>query len=163
MTNLDSILKSRDITLLTKVGIFKAMVFPVVRYRCKRWTIKKTECQTEASELWFLRRFSWESLDCKKIKPVNSKGYRPWIFIVRTDAEAEAAVLWSPDVKSRLIGKDPDGGKDWGQQKGVKEDEMFGWHHWLNGHEFAQTLGDSEGQGNLVCCSSWDHKQSDTT
>ena len=164
ITNLDSILKSRDITLLTKVGIFKAMVFPVVRYRCKRWTIKKTECQTEASELWFLRRFSWKSLDCKEIKPVNSKGHWSWIFIVRTDAEAEAAVLWSPDVKSQLIGKDPDGGKDWGQEeKGVKEDEMFRWHHWLNGHEFEQAPGVSEGQGNLVCCSSWGRKESDIT
>ena len=86
------------------------------------------------------------SLDGKEIKPINPKENEPWIFIGRT--EAEAPVLWSPDVKNWLIGKYSDAGKDWGQEeKGVTEDEMVGWHHWLNGHEFEQTLGDSEGQG----------------
>ena len=81
---------------------------------------------------------------------------QPWIFIGRTDAEAEAPILWPPDAKSRLIGKDPHAGEDWGQEeKGVTEDEMVGLHHGLNGHEFEQTLGDSEGQGSLVCCSVW--------
>ena len=94
-------------------------------------------------------------LDCKEIKPVNLKGSQPWIFIGRTDAEAEAPILWPPNAKSRLIGKDPEAGKDWGQEKGVPEDEMVGWHHWLNGHE----LGDGEGQGSLVCCSPWGHKE----
>ena len=95
-------------------------------------------------------------LDCKEIKPVNPKGNQPWIFIGRSDAETEAPVLWPPDVKSQLIGKDLDAGKDEGQEeKGSTEDETVGWHHWLNGHEFEQTLGDSEGQGNLVCCSLW--------
>ena len=101
-------------------------------------------------------------LDSKKIKPVNPKGNQPWIFIRRTDAEAP--ILWPPDAKSRLIGKDPEDGKDWGQeQKEMTEDEMVRWHHWLNGHEFEQIPGDSEGQGSLVCCSSWSHKESDTT
>ena len=86
-------------------------------------------------------------LDSKEIKPVNPKGSQPWIFIGRTDAEGEAPILWPPDDKSRLIGKDPDAGKDWGQEeKGMTEDEMVGWLHWLNGHEFEQTPGDSEGR-----------------
>ena len=95
-------------------------------------------------------------VDCKEIKPVNPKGNQPWIFIGRAKAEAEAPVLWSPYVNSQLIGKDPDGGKDWGQEeKGATEDEMVEWHHRLNGHEFEQTLGNSEGQGSLACCSPW--------
>ena len=89
---------------------------------------------------------SWESLDCKEIKPVHPKGNQPWIFIWRTDTEAEAPILWPPDAKSLLIGKDPDAGKDWGQEeKGATEDEMVSWHHWLNGHDFEQTPGDSGG------------------
>ena len=91
-------------------------------------------------------------LDSKEIKPFNPKGNQSWIFIGRTDAEAEALILWPPDAKSWLILKDPDAGKDWGQKKGATEDEMTGWHHWLNGHEFEQTLGDTEGQGSLACC-----------
>ena len=103
-------------------------------------------------------------LDCKDIKQVNPKGNPPWIFIGRTDAEAEAPILWPPDVKNWLIGKDFDAGKDWGQEeKGVTEDEMVGWHHQLDGPKFEQTLGDSERQGNLACCSPWGHKESDTT
>ena len=99
-----------------------------------------------------------------KIKPVNHKGNQPWKFIRRTDAEAEASVLWPPDVKSELIGKDPDAGKDWGQKKeGTTEDEMVGWHHWLSGHEFEQTPEDSEGQGSLVCCCSLDCKELNKT
>ena len=95
------------------------------------------------------------SLDSKEIKPVNPKGNKPWIFIGRTDAEAEAPVLWPPDV-NLFIGKDPGAGKDWRQEeKGMTEDEMVGWHHQFNGHEFEQTLGDGEGQGSLVCCSPW--------
>ena len=92
------------------------------------------------------------------------KGNHPWIFIGRTEDEAEIPILWPPDAKSPLIGKDPDAGKDWGQmEKGGTEDEMVGWHHWLNGHEFEQTPGDSEGQGSLVCCSPGGHKESDMT
>ena len=90
----------------------------------------------------------------KEIKPVHPKGNQLWMFIGRTDAEVEVPILWSPDANCQLIGKDPDAGKDWGQEeKGKTEDEIVGWHHWLNGHEFQQTLGDSEGQRNLVCCS----------
>ena len=86
-------------------------------------------------------------LDCKEIKPVNPKGNQPWIFIGRTDAEVEAPIIWPPDVKSQFIKKDPDAGKDWRQEeKGKTEDKMVGWHHWLNGHEFEQALGDGEGQ-----------------
>ena len=103
-------------------------------------------------------------LDSKEIKPVNPKGNQPWIFIGRTDAEAEAPILWPPDVKSRLIRKDPDAGKDRRQEeKGMTVDEMVGWHHWLNGHEFEQTPGNSEGQGRLVCCSPWGCKELDMT
>ena len=103
-------------------------------------------------------------LDSKKIKAVNPKGNQPWIFIGRIDAEVEAPILWLSDLKSQLIGKDPDAGLERGQeQKRVIEDAMVGWHHWFNGHEFEQTLGYSEGQGSLVCCSSWGHKDSDTT
>ena len=97
--------------------------------------------------------------DSKDIKSFDSEGNHPWIFIGRTDAEAVAPVLWPPDAKSQLTGKDPNAGKDWRQEeKGVKEDKMIGWHDQLNGHEFEQTLGDSEGQGSLACYSLWGHR-----
>ena len=100
---------------------------------------------------------SWESLDCKEIKPIHLKGDQPWIFIGRTVAEAEALMLWPPDVKSWFTGKDP--GKHWEQEeKRATEDEMVGWHHCLSGYESEQTLGDSEGQRSLVCCSPWGRK-----
>ena len=103
-------------------------------------------------------------LDSKMIKPVNPKGNQLWIFIGRTDAEAEAPILWPPDVKSQLIGKNPDAGKYWKQEeKGMTEDQIIGWHHWLNEREFEQTPGDSEGQGSLVCYIPWDCKGLDTT
>ena len=103
-------------------------------------------------------------LNCKKIKSVNPKGNQSWIFIGRTDAEAEAPILWPPHTKSWLIRKDPDAGKNWGQeQKGMIEDEMVGWHHRLNGLGFEQIPRDSEGQGSLACCSPWGHKALDTT
>ena len=95
---------------------------------------------------------------------VSSKGNQPWIFIRRTEVEAEALILWPPDVKNWPIWKDPDAGKDWKQEeKGMTADEMVGWHHWLSGHEFEWTLGVGDGQGGLVCCSPWGHKESDTT
>ena len=101
-------------------------------------------------------------LNSKKIKPVNPKGNQSWIFIGRTDAEAP--MHWPPDSKGQFIGNDPDAGKDWGpMKKGEKEDEMIGWHHQLNGHEFEQTLGDSEVQGSLECCSPWSCKELDMT
>ena len=103
-------------------------------------------------------------MDQKEIKPVNPKGDQSWVFIGRTDVEAETPILWPTDAKSRLIGKDSEAGKDWGQEeKGMTEDEMVGWHHQLNGHEFEQAPGDGEGPGSLACCSSWGRKELDTT
>ena len=112
MTNVDSMLKSRDIILLKKVFIVKAMVFPVVMYGCESWTIKKAECQrTDAFELWCWRRLE-SPLDYKEIQPVHSKGNQSGIFIGRTDAEVETPIFWPPDVKNRVIGKGPNAGKD---------------------------------------------------
>ena len=103
-------------------------------------------------------------LDCKEIQPVHSKGDQSWVFIGRTDAKAEAPILWPPHRKGWLIGKDLDAGKDWGQEeKGMTEDEMAGWHHQLNGHEFEWTLEVGGGQVGLACCDSWARKESDTT
>ena len=105
-----------------------------------------------------------ESLGLQGDQTNQSQGNQPWIFIGRTDAEAEAPILWPPDEKSWLIGKDPDAGKDWSQEeKGMTEDEMVGWYHRLSGHEFEQALGDGEGQGNLECCSPKGRKELDTT
>ena len=140
------------------------MVFPVVMYWCESWTVKKTECRKiDAFELWCWRRLL-SPLDCKEIQPVHPKGDQSWVFIGRTDVEAETPVIWPPHVKSWLIGKDPDAGKDWGQKdKGTTEDEMVGWHHRLEGLEFEYTLGVGDGRGGLVCCDSWGHKESNTT
>ena len=103
-------------------------------------------------------------LDSMEIKSVNPKGDQSWIFIGRTDVEAEAPILWPCDAKNWLIGKDPDAGKDWRQEeKGTTEDEMVGWHHWLNEYEFEQAPGVGDGQGSLACCSSWNSKELDTT
>ena len=103
-------------------------------------------------------------LDSRGIKPVNPQGNKSWIFIGTSDAETEAPILWSPDAKSWLISKDCDAGTDWRQEeKGTTEDEMVGWHHWLNEHEFEQAPGDGEEQGGLVCCSPWDCKELDMT
>ena len=103
-------------------------------------------------------------LDCKEIKPVSPKGNQSWIFIGRSAAEAETPIFWPPHAKSWLIGKDSGAGRDWGQEeKGATEDEMAGWHHWLNGHESEWTPGDGDGQGGLACCDSWGCKESDTT
>ena len=103
-------------------------------------------------------------LNCKKIQSVHPKGDQSWVFIGRTDVEAETPILWPPDAGSWLIWKDPDTGKDWGQEaKGTTEDEMVGWHHWLNGHEFGWTLGVSDGQEGLACSGSWGRKESDMT
>ena len=103
-------------------------------------------------------------LDCKEIQPVHPKGNWSWIFIRRTNVEAETPILWPPDAKNWLIGKDPDAGKDWKQEeKGTTEDEMVGWHHWLDWHEFEQAPGDGDGQGSLAACSPWGCKELDTT
>ena len=162
MTYLDSILKSRNITLSTNFHLVKAMVFPVVMYGCESWTIKKAECQrTDAFELWCWRRLL-SLLDCREIKPVNPKGSQSWIFIGRIDAKAP--IFWPPDAKNWLIEKDPGAGKDWRQEeKGMTEVEVVGWHHRLDGHEFEQALGVGDGQGSLECCSPRGRKESDTT
>ena len=103
-------------------------------------------------------------LDCKEIKPVNSEGNQSWIFTGRTDAEAETLILWPPNAKSQFIGKDPDAGKVWRlEEKGMTEDEMVGWHHWCNRHEFEQAPGIGDWQGSLECCSPWGCKESDMT
>ena len=130
--------------------------------------------ELDHKESWVLKNWCFWSvvlektleslLDCKEIKPVHPKGNQFWVFIGRTDAEAETAILWPLDAKSQLFGKDPDAGKYWRQEeKGMTEDEMVGWHHWLNGHEFEQAPGLGQGQGSLACCSPWCHKESDTT
>ena len=166
MINLDSILKSGDITLPTKVCLVKAMVFPVVMYGCESWTIKKVECRrTNVFELWCWRiilRAPWFSRRSNQsfVKEISQS----WIFIGRTDAKAEVPILWPPDVKNCLLWKDPDAGKDWRQvDKGMTEDEVVGWHQQFYGHEFEQALGDGEGQGSLAWCSLWGCKESDMT
>ena len=159
MTNLESILKSRDITLQTKVCLVKAMVFPVVIYGCESWTMRKVEHRKiDTFELCCWRRLE-SPLDCKEIQPVHPKRNQSWVFFGRTNVEAETSILWSPHAKSWLIGKDPDAGRDWGQEeKGTTEDVMTGWHHELDGHEFEQTPGVGDGQEGLACCDSWGHK-----
>ena len=165
MTNLDSIFKSRDITLPTKVHLVKAMVFPVVVYGCESWTVKKAErWRIDAFELLVLEKTLESPLDCKEVQPVHSEGDQAWNFFGRNDAKDETPVLWPPHAKSWLIGKDSDAGRDWGQEeKGMTEDEMAGWHHWLDGCESGWTPGVGDGQGGLACCGSWGCKESDTT
>ena len=142
------------------VHLVKAMVFPVAMYRCESWTIKKAECQRiDTFEFAVLEKTLESPLDCKEIKPVTPKGNQPWIFIGRTDAEAEAPIVWPPDAKSQLFEEDPDAGKDWRQEKkGTIEDKMVGRHHQFNGHEFDSTPGIGNGQTSLACCSPWDCK-----
>ena len=150
MTNLNSVLKSRDITLPAKVCIVKAMVFPVVMYACGNWTTKKAEHRrTDIFQLWCWRRplrVPWTA----RRKPVNSKGNKLWIFNGRTDNET--SIFWPPDAKNWLFGKDPDAGKDWGQEEKMVTEDTVGWHHRLNGHEFEQAQGDGEGQRSQACC-----------
>jgi len=165
MTNLDSILKSRDITLPTNVPIVKAMVF----FNSHVWMWELHYKESWAQKNWCfwtvkLEKTLSSSLDCNEIQPVNPKGNQSWIFIGRTDAEAETPILLPPDAKNCLIWKDPDAGKGWRQEeKGTTEDETAGWHHQLDGHEFEQAPGVADGQGSLVCHSPWCHKKLDTT
>ena len=158
MTNLHSILKSRDITLSTKVHLVKAMFFPVVMYGCESWTIKKAEHQKNSCFWTVALDKTLESpLDWKEIKPANSKGNQSWISFGRTHAEAESPVLCLPYVRSWLIRKDPNAGKDWRQEEtGMTENEIVGLHHLLDGHEFELGPGVDDGQGSLACCSPWD-------
>ena len=141
MTNLDSILESRDIPLMIKICIVKAVVFPVVLYKCGSWTIKKAEHQrTDAFKL-VLEKTLESPLDCKEIKPVNPKGNQPWIFIGRTDAEAVTPALWPPEAKSWLTVKRPWSWTIWGQEeKGMTEDEMVYFLHPVL-HEWVQPQG----------------------
>ena len=136
-TNLNSILKSKDVTFPTNVHLVKAMVFPVIMYGCESWTIKKAEHQViDAFELWCWRRLL-KVLWCARSNQVHPKGNQFWIFIGRTDAEAETPILWPPDVKEWLTGKDHDAGKDqrW-EEKGMRKDQIVGWNPWFNVHEF---------------------------
>ena len=137
MTSLDSILKSGDITLPTKVHLVKAMVFAVVMYGCESWTIKKAECRIiDAFELCCWRRLLRIPWTARRSNQSNSQGTQSWIFIGKTDAETETPILWATWCEDWLIWKDPEGGKDWRQdEKGTTENEMIGWHHWLNRHE----------------------------
>ena len=164
MTNPDSILKSRDIIVPTKVCLVKAMVFP--SSHVWMWELDHKEC-------WVLKNWCFQTmvpektlespLDCKENQPVHLKGNQSWVFIGRTDPEAETPILWPPDAKSWLILKDPDAGKDRGrEEKGTTEDEMVGWHHWLDGQEFEQAPGGGDVQASLAGCSLWGHKESDT-
>ena len=187
MTNLDSVLKSRDITLPTKVCIVKTTVFPVVTYRCESWTVRLS-----AKELMLFFLISWRLItlqycsgfchtvvlektlespfDSKEIKPVNPIKSRliqeinPEYSLVGLTLKLKLQNFVCLTMKNRLTGKDLDAWNDWRQEeKGTREGEMTGWQHWLSGHEFEQTLGDSEGCGSLKCCSPWGGKQSDTT
>ena len=164
MTNLDSILK-RDITLPTKVRLVKVMGFSSGRV----WMWELDCKESWAPNYWcfwtvVLEKTLQSPLECKEIQLVHPEGDQSWVFIGRTDVEAETPILWPPDTKSWLIGKDPDAGKDWGQEeKGMTEDEMVGWHHRLNGHGFGCTPRVGDGQGGLACCSSWGRKASDMT
>ena len=162
MTNLDSILKSRDITLPTKVcgyGFSSGHVW--------MWELDYKESWAQKNWCFWtvvLEKTLESPLDCKEIQAVHPKGDQSWVFIGRTDVEAETPILWTCHAKSWLIGKDPDAGKDWGQEeKGMTENEMVGWHHRLKGHGFGWTRGVGDGQGGLVCCSSWGHKELDMT
>ena len=163
MTNLESIFKSRDITLETKIHIVKAIVFPMVIYGCESCTIKEGWVWKNSCFWTVVLEKTLESpLDCVEIKPVHPKGDQSWIFIGRTDAEAETPIFWPPYGKNWLIGKDP--GNDWRQEeKGMTEDEMVECHQQVNGHEFEQALGFADGQGRLACYSPWDCRESDMT
>ena len=164
LTNLDSILKSRDYFAnkgpsSQSYGFSSSHVWMWELDHKESWELKNWCFQTVV-----LEKALEIPLDCKEIQPVHPKVNQSWIFTWRTDAEAETPILWPTDVKNWLIGKDPDAGKVWRQEeKGTTEDEMIGWHHWLNGHEFEQTPGDREGQGSLMCCNPRGPKELDMT
>ena len=159
-TNLDSILKSRDITSLTKVHIVKAVVFPIVIYGCESWTIKKAECwRIDAFKLWCWRRLLRVPWSARRPNQPILKVISPAISLEGMMLKLKTPVLWPPHAKSWLIGEDSDGGRDWGQEeKGTTEDQMAGWHQRLDGRESEWTPGVGDGQGGLVCCDSWGHR-----
>ena len=144
--------------------IVKAVFYPVVMYGCESWTINKAEHQELMLSNCGVGENSWESLELQGYQTSQSERKSAMMFIGRTDTEAEVPILRPTDAKSQLKGKVPDAGKDrWQEEKGTTEDEMVGWHHWLYGHECEQAPGDGEGQGSLVCCTSWGCKESDMT
>ena len=164
MTNLDSILKSRGIVCQQKSS----------SQGCGFSSSHVWMCELDCEESWVLKNWCFwtvvlektleRPLDCKEIQPVHSEGDQSWVFIGRTDAKAETPILWPPHAKSWPIGKDPDGGRVWEQEeKGVTEDQMAGWHHWLDAHEFGWIPRVGDGQGGLVCCDSWGLKEWDMT
>ena len=174
MSKLDNVLKSRDITLPTKVHLhyFADKGLSTQNYGFSSshvWVWKLDYKESWALKNWrfwtvVLKKTIESPLDSKEIQPVHPKGNQSWIFIGRTNAEAETPMLRPPDAKNWLIWKDPDAGKDWRrEEKGTSEDEMVGWHHWLDGHELEWTLGIGDGQGGLACCSPWGCKALDTT
>ena len=165
MTNIGNVLKSRDIILSIKVFYQQKLWF--VQQSCTSVSVVSQgdwAFKTWCFWIMVLEKSLESPLDCKEIKPVHPKGDQSWVFIGRTDAEVEAPILWPPDAKNWFIGKDPDAGQDWRQEeKRTTEDEIVGWHHRLDGHEFEQAAELGDGQGSLVCCSPWGRKESDTT
>ena len=164
MTNFDSILKEQRHHIANKGPYSQSYDFPSSHV----WMWEVDHKESWAPKNWcFWTVVLEKTLDSPldyKMKPVNPKGNHSWIFIGRTDTEAEAPILWPPDAKNWLIGKDPDVGKDWLQEeKGTTEDEMVWWHQRLDGHEFEQAPGVGDGQGSLACCNSWGHKELDMT
>jgi len=164
MTNLDSIFKTRDMTLPAKVRLVKAMVFPVVMYGCESWTVKKAEHRRiDVFELWCWRRLLRVPWTARRSNQSILKEISPGCSL-EGDAKAETPILWPPRSNSWLTEKDSDAGRDWGQEeKGTTEDEMAGWYHQLNGCEFEWTPGVGDGQGGLACYNSWSCKESDMT
>ena len=165
MTNIDSILKKQRYHFANR-GLY-SQCYGFSSSHVWIWEVDHKENWVQKNWCFWtvvLEKTLESPLDCREIKPVNPNRNQSWIFIGRTDAEAEAPIVWPPDAKSWLIGKDPDAGKDWRwEEKRKTEDEVVGWHHRLNGHEFEQAPVDSEGQGSLVCCSPWGRKESDMT
>ena len=157
MTNLDSIFKSRDIPLPTKVRLVKAMVFPVVMYGCESWTVKRAECRRiDAFELWCWRRLLRVPWTARRSNQSILKEISPGYSLEGMMLKLKLQYFGLLMRKSWLIGKDSDNGRDWGQEEeGMTEDEMAGWHHWLYGREFEWTPGVGDGQGGLACCDSW--------
>ena len=168
MTNLDSIFKSRDITLPTKVRLVKARVFPVIMYGYESWTMKKAErWKIDAFELWCWRRllrFPWTARRSNQsIQKVISLGCSLEGLMLKLKLQYVGHLMWSADSMEKTLA-----GKDWGQEekdkrRGKREDDMVGWHHRLDGHGFGWTPGVCDGQGGLACCGSWGHRESDTT
>ena len=165
MTNLYSMSKSRDTTLPTKVHLGKAMFYSSRHVWI--WDLDyKDSWASKNGCFWtvVLEKTLESHLDCKMIQPVHPKGNQSWVFFRRAYVEAETPILWPPDAKNWLIGKDPDAAKDWRwEEKGATEDEMVGWHHRLSGYDFEQTLRVGDGQRSMVYCSPWGHKEWDTT